>query len=144
MLILSGVPGLAAQIAKEEQLTLLLRTVRFEEIDLSRQADMDEMVQLTFSNAERAGLDFSPLATTDFMERLAFACCNHWGLVIEMLIEAFTYRQVLGHKVCSKDHFSHAYAKTYSTPTGHSPFTLPNYRDGFDHNKLMEVLQRTK
>ncbi len=36
MLILSGIPTLAAHIAKEEQLARLLQTVRFEEIDLSR------------------------------------------------------------------------------------------------------------
>lgn len=144
MLILSGIPSLAAHVAKEEQLVRLLRTVRFENIDLTRQADMDEMVQLTFTYAEKAGLDFDPLATRDFLERLAFACCDRWGLVIEMLIEAFTHCQIQGEKICSTEHFSHAYAKTYSTPIGYSPFSMPNYRDSFDQDKLMQILKRTR
>ncbi|SEP13393.1 AAA domain-containing protein [Salinihabitans flavidus] len=144
MLILSGIPSLATHVAKEEQLSRLLRTVRFQEIDLSCPADKDEMLQLTFSYAEQAGLDFTPLATEDFLERLAFTCCNRWGLVIEMLIEAFTRAKFLKEEVCTKDHFSYAYAKTYSTPVGYSPFTMPNYQDGFDQARLIEVLKRTR
>jgi hypothetical protein len=144
MLILSGIPSLALQIAKEEQLALLLRTVHFKTIDLSQQADMDELLQLTFTYAEKAGLDFSPLATKDFLERLSFACCDRWGLVIEMLIEAFTHCQIVGETVCSIETFSHAYAKTYSTPLGYSPFTMNNYRDSFDQGKLMQALNRAK
>ncbi len=144
MLILSGVPSLATHVAKEEQLARLLRTVRFEDIDLSRRADMDELVQLTFSYTEKAGLDFEPLATRNFLERFAFACCDRWGLVIEMLIEAITHCQIVGDKVCSVEHFSHANAKIHSTPIGYSPFTMPNYRDGFQQGKLMEVLERTR
>ena len=144
MLILSGVPSLATHVAKEEQLARLLRTVRFEDIDLSRKADMDELLHLTFSYAEKAGLDFEHLATTDFLERFAFACCDRWGLVIEMLIEAFTHCRIVGDKVCSVEHFSHAYAQIYSTPVGYSPFTMPNYRDSFQQDKLMEVLKRTR
>jgi hypothetical protein len=144
MLILSGIPSLAAYVAKEEQLSRLLRTVRFDAIDPSKQTDMDELLQLTFSYAEKAGVDFSPLATNEFLERLAFACCDRWGLVIEMLIEAFTNCRVAGEKFCSIENFSHAYAKTYSTPLGYSPFTMSNYRDSFDQDKLMEALNRAK
>ncbi|MDD9741683.1 hypothetical protein PVW47_18005, partial [Marinovum sp. SP66] len=70
-------------------------------------------------------------------------CCNRWGLVIEMLIEAFTYAQLNGDEVCAIDHFEHAYAKAYSAPLGYSPFTMPDYRDGFDHERMMELLLRT-
>jgi hypothetical protein len=31
---------------------------------------MDELLQLTFSYAEKAGVDFCPLATNEFLERL--------------------------------------------------------------------------
>lgn len=143
ILILSGIPSLAAHVAKEEQLVRLLRTVHFERIDLTLQKDMDEMLNLTFVYAEKVGLDFGPLATQDFLQRLAFACCDRWGLVIEMLIEAFTYCQMLSQSVCSVDHFSHTYAEIYSTPIGYSPFTMPNYRENFDRNKLAEILERT-
>jgi len=64
MLILSGIPSLAAHVAKEEQLVRLLRTVHFATIDLTRQKDVDEMLNLTFVYAEKAGLDFGPLGGT--------------------------------------------------------------------------------
>lgn len=73
----SGKPG-----AVQEQLFRLLRTVSFEEIDLTRPNDLDEMTQLTYAYARKADVDFGPLATQDFLERLAFACCHRWGLVI--------------------------------------------------------------
>src|SRR5690606_24602465 len=144
MLILSEIPSLAAHVAKEEQLVRLLRTVHFEKIDLTRQKDVDEMLNLSFVYAEKAGLDFDHLAEQDFLERLAFACCDRWGLVIEMLIEAFTHCQMLDQSVCSVEHFSHAYAEIYSTPIGYSPFTMPNYREDFDPNKLAGILERTR
>jgi hypothetical protein len=132
MLILSGIPGLAAHVAKEEQLSRLLRTVHFDKIDLTREQDLEEMQHLTFANAKKADVDFELLGTRDFLERLAFACCDRWGLVIEILIEALTHCRMLAEIVCSIDHFSHAYAEIYSTPIGYSPFTIPNYRESFD------------
>lgn len=143
MLILSGIPSLAMQIAQEEQLTRLLRVIQFKPIDLTQQEDMDEMVQLTFSYAEKAGLDFGPLATTDFIERLAFTCCDRWGLVIEMLIEAFTSAVVQGNAVCSVDHFMGAYATLYGGAAGYSPLTAPNYRDNFDQRVLFDMFEKT-
>ncbi|MBR2575264.1 MAG: hypothetical protein IKE14_13150, partial [Loktanella sp.] len=112
-------------------------------IDLTQQEDMDEMVQLTFSYAEKAGLDFGPLATTDFIERLAFTCCDRWGLVIEMLIEAFTLAVVKGDAVCSDDHFMGAYATLYGGTAGYSPLTAPNYRDNFDQQVLFDMFEKT-
>jgi hypothetical protein len=144
VLILSGIPSLASHIAKEEQLSRLLRTVRFTEIDLTRNSDTEEMLQLTFSYAKKAGLSFDGLASTEFLDRLTFACCNRWGLVIELLIEAFTVASIKGDKVCTIEHFSQAFANTYSTPLGYSPFTMPNYREAFDHATLMEMLEKTK
>ena len=144
MLILAGVPVLATHVAKEEQLARLLRTVRFEAIDLSREMDLDELLQMLFRYAEKAGLDFGPMATRDFLDRLVFSCCDRWGLVIEILREAFTHAQIVGDKVCKVDHFSHAFAQTYSVPNGYSPFTMPNYRDSFDHATLMKILKKTK
>lgn len=144
MLILSGIPSLAMHIAKEEQLAKLLRTVHFENIDVTQQTDMDELLQLTFSYAEKVGLDIGSLATRDFLERLSFASCDRWGLVIEMLIEALTQCQIDGDSTCSTEHFSHAYSRIYSTPIGYSPFTIPNYRESFDQDKLMDILKRTR
>nr|WP_309504524.1 ATP-binding protein [uncultured Roseovarius sp.] len=144
MLILSGIPGLALQIAKEEQLAFLLRTVRFERIDLERLSDLEELIQLVYCYADKAKVDVAPLATRDFLERLAFAGCDRWGLVIELIIEAFTLCQLEGDDVCSKDRFSQAFAEQYSTPIGYSPFTMPNYQDSFDHKSLLKALEKKK
>ncbi len=143
MLILSGIPSPAQHIAREEQLTFLLRTVRFESNDMEKQRDLDEMLQLTFTCSEKARLDFGPPATKDFLARLAFACCSRWGLVIEMLVEALTHGQQNGDEVCAKDHFDHAYPQINSEPAGYSPFSMSGYRDGFDHARMMELFSRT-
>ena len=144
MLILSGVPSLADHVAEEEQLSRLLRTVSFDDIDLGREQDRNELLHLTYSYAERAGLNFEPLANMDFLERLAFACANRWGLVIETLIEAFLHCRRAGERNCSIDHFSLAYAKIYGTPIGCSPFEMPDYAKYFDQEKLVEALKKTK
>jgi hypothetical protein len=143
MLILSGIPSLATQIAKEEQLAHLLRTVRFECINLERESDLEEMSKLIYCYADKAGLDVSPLATRSFLERLSFACCDRWGLAIELLIEAFTLSQLAGETVCSKDSFSQAFANKYSTSIGYSPFTVSDYRNSFDQDTLIQLLHRS-
>lgn len=61
MLILSGIPSLALQVAKEEQLAFLLRTVRFERIDLERPSDLEELIQLVYCYADKAKVDVAPL-----------------------------------------------------------------------------------
>jgi hypothetical protein len=144
MLIFSGVPTLAEQIGKEEQLALLLQKVSFDGIDLSRKSDLDELVQLVFSYGDRAQLEFDDFAMVDFMERLAFAGCQRWGLVIELLIEAFGLALLKGDKVCKTDHFSEAFSHITSAPLGYSPFTMPNYRDHFDQGKLLEMYDKTR
>jgi hypothetical protein len=57
------------------------------------------MTQLTYAYARKADVDFGPLATQDFLERLAFACCHRWGLVIEMLIDAYMHCRMLGRSL---------------------------------------------
>lgn len=143
MLILSGVPELEKQISKEEQLYRLLSKVEFQGIDLNRQSDMDELVDLAFSFARRAGVEFSVSEGSDFFERFAFAACNRWGLAIELLIEALTICQLAGEKVSTVEHFSQAFSTIYSTPPGYTPFDLSDYQDGFDHEKLLAVLENS-
>jgi hypothetical protein len=141
MLILSGIPSLANQVASEEQLSRLLQTVHFSDIDITQRSDIDEILQLTFSFAEKVGLDFSPLANIDFLDRLVFSCSERWGLVIELLIKAFTICQLADQKVCSVEHFSEAYSEIYSTPPGYTPFNMPNYRENFDPDKILKILE---
>jgi hypothetical protein len=144
MLIFSGVPSLASQSRKEEQLARLLRTVSFDGIDLSREADMEELLHLVYGYCDIAELEFDDFEAEDFLERLAFATCQRWGLVIELLIEVFSFVLLDGKKICKIDHFSIGFAKIYGTPQGYSPFTVPNYQDSFDQKKLFEMYEKTR
>ena len=140
ILILSGIPALATHVQREEQLARLLRPVHFDEIIPDR--DIEELNQLAFAFADRAGLDFEPLSNADCLHRLSFACANRWGLVIELLIEALTIGKRAGAGACSAEHFDQAFSATYGTPVGYSPFTLNDYRDGFDQKNLLALLNR--
>lgn len=144
MLIFSGVPGLATHISSEEQLARLLRTVTFDGINLSKRADEDELVQLVFSYADRAGLEFDDFEMDDFMKRLTFAACQRWGLVIELLIEAFTLALRRGDAVSKIEHFTEAFATISGAPMGYSPFTMPNYEENFDQGALIHMYEKTR
>jgi len=144
MLIFSGIPSLAAHIKKEEQLDRLLRTVSFDGIDLSEEADRDEILHLVFSYADKAELDVDDIVTQDFLERLDFAACHRWGLVIELLIEAFSLAATTPDKVCRIDHFSTAFSKISGMAEGYSPFTMPNYRDNFDQGKMLDMIEKSR
>ncbi|WP_417812329.1 ATP-binding protein [Thalassospira alkalitolerans] len=144
MLIFSGIPSLSTHIKKEEQLDRLLRTVAFEGIDLTREADKEEMLQLIFSYADKVDLNVDSFANAEFPERLAFAACHRWGLAIELLIEAFGLVAHAPDKVCSIDHFTKAFSNISGLPDGYSPFTMPNYQNSFDQTKLMEAYDTTR
>lgn len=141
MLIFSGIPSLATHIKKEEQLDRLLRLVSFDGIDLSKPEDKDELLHLFFSYGDKAGLHVDDLATDDFLNRLAFAACHRWGLVIEMLIEALSLAAFESDKVCAIEHFSEAFSQIAGMPNGYSPFTMPNYQDHFDQAKMLSVIE---
>ena len=109
---------------------------------MNRFADASEAAPPFY--ADKANVGVEPLATRDFLDRLAFAGCDRWGLVIELVIEAFTGCRLAGDDVCSIDRFSKAFAETYSTPIGYSPFTMPNYRESFDHKSLLKALEEKR
>lgn len=138
MLILSGIPELSKHVDKEPQLKLLLRSVHFTLIDLRR--DMNELNELAFSYADKAGLNFEFLSNEDFFARLSHACANRWGLVIELIIEAFTICKLSGAVDISVEHFAEAFSKTRGIPRGFSPFTISDYRESFDPDKLLDLL----
>lgn len=114
--------------------------MHFNEIDIDR--DLNELNRLAFAFADKAGLEFGPLSNDDFLRRLDFACTNRWGLVIELLIEAFIVARRDGAGICTTDHFDEAFALTYGTPAGFSPFTLGDYQSGFDKENLFALLDR--
>jgi hypothetical protein len=144
MLIFSGIPSLATHIKKEEQLYRLLRTVKFEGVDLSKKKDMDELIHLVFSYGDKADLEFDDFEMEDFLARLAFAACHRWGLVIELLIEAFSLAVLSGDKVCKIDHFSKAFSKISGAPLGYSPFTMPSYQENFDPDQIFDMYEKSR
>ncbi|OWX99276.1 ATP-binding protein [Thioclava sp. IC9] len=138
MLILSGVPELAGYVRSEEQLARLLRPVEFDEIRLPR--DLQEMNNLAYSFADKAELCFDELSTENFLKRLSFACANRWGLVIELIVEAFALCRRSGETSCTIDHFSKSFSLMYGTPFGYSPFEVEDYEAAFDPIVLLEHL----
>ncbi|MDH2328274.1 ATP-binding protein [Cereibacter sp. SYSU M97828] len=144
MVIMSGVPTLAkhieSDIEKEErkQLKLLLSPVHFEMINPEK--DFDELNTLCYSYADKAGVSFDKISSADFYERLSFACSFRWGLVIELLIEALTKCVLAGQKRISMKHFDRAFSVIYGTAEGFSPFSLDDYEEAFNPDKLLEFI----
>lgn len=144
MLILSGVPSLTEHVQRGvpgEQLAPLLKPVHFDPISLPR--DLDEMNNLAYSYADKAGLCFDPLRSRDFFERLEHACVGRWGLVIELIIDAFLRCRLAGDTEISMKHFVDAYANASGLSPGFSPFTAPDYRRSFDREKLLKLLLKS-
>ena len=148
VLILPGVPDFAKHIEKERpsevrrQLRFLLTPTHFEMIDPSR--DISEVNAMAFSYAAKAGVAFDGLSTMDFMQRLIHAGAYRWGLVIEMLLLALTICVEAEESAVSIDHFVTAFSQIYGLPSGFSPFTMPDYGDAFDEDKLIEILDRDR
>ncbi|ULB09626.1 ATP-binding protein [Cereibacter azotoformans] len=150
ILILSGVPELAAHVHQEPQLRHLLRPVHFKPIDLDGERDangvsrdMDELNRLAYTYAEAAGLCFDGLSNGDFFGRLSHACAGRWGLVIELVIDACVICKCSGATDLTIDHFVQAFAEASRMPRDFSPFTAPDYQDCFDQDKLLEILRRS-
>jgi hypothetical protein len=64
--------------------------------------------------------------------------------VIELLIEAFSIALLNREKICKTDHFSEAFSKISGAPLGYSPFTMPNYQENFDQDKMFELYEKTR
>lgn len=149
VLVLSGVPDLGKYVHSEEQLSHLLTPVHFDEISLGKSADpakdpdMIELNKLVYAYAELADVDVEEIVDVDFLERLDFACCSRWGLVIELMIRAFALCRLSGKDAASLEMFAKAFDRGSRLPKGLSPFTAPDYRDIFDRAKLLEVINKT-
>lgn len=142
MLILSGVPTLLQHVQKEEQLARLLRPVHFDLIHVPR--DVEALNRLAYAFAEKAGLNFDPLSNIDFFRRLSHACAFRWGLVIELVIEALTRCKVAGASTISVNHFAESFAFLYGLPLGFSPFSVEDYEEAFDPEKLLELIDEQR
>jgi hypothetical protein len=125
------------------QLQTLLIPIQFELINLNRDGDIDQLNRLAYTYSDVAGLNFDPLSNTDFFARLAFACSNRWGLVIELVIEAFTRAKLAGSTTITINHFVDAFANLRGLDPSCSPFTAPDYEEMFNPERLFEMLNKS-
>lgn len=139
MLVFSGVDELKKHIMGEEQLSNLVKTVTFTEIDTTKKCDLVEMNNLCFAYAEKVELDFSSLSSSDFFQRLAFACSNRWGLVIELVILTAIIAKKMGATSIELAHFCHAFTNRFELQSDYSPFSLEDYQQHFDADAIFNL-----
>ncbi len=142
MLILSGVPSLATYVVPYVQLNELLDPVHFAPIDITKEADIAELNRLAYTFADKVGLNFDPLSNRDFFERLAFACDNRWGLVIELITAAFIKCKMSGSSTLDVRHFVEVFAKKRGIHVDFSPCAAPDYQRLFDPATLNRILNQ--
>ncbi|CAM3369219.1 AAA domain-containing protein [Paracoccus aminovorans] len=144
MLILSGVNSLVPHITSEEQLAYLLRPVSFSEIALHRPDDLTELVNLCHAYADKAGLGFANLNSRDFYERLTCACASRWGLVIELLIDAYVIALDQGGIEPGLQDFCLAFTRRTGLREGYSPFSIDSYEKLFEARKIFEIWEKKR
>lgn len=144
MLVLSGIDELAEMIQDEPQLAHLLRPVSFREIKVNQQDDLSELNGLCYAYAERAGHDFSDLASVDFFRRLSLACGNSWGLVVELVISVLMMANGKGVTNLTAELFCDAFTERLELKAGFSPFSIEEYEELFLANKMIDLWNKPK
>lgn len=139
ILILSGVPELAEFVNTEPQLAHLLRPVHFDDIVLDRSSDKDEVTALLFEYADLAEVSMDELMTEDFLGRLVFACCNRWGLVIELICDALERCIRADENHCGLHRFNEALCDRTGLSPSYTPFVVPDYVSAFDPAQLEQL-----
>ena len=139
MLVFSGVDELKQHILVEEQLGNLVKTVSFAEIDPGKEIDLSEMNSICFAYADKVGLDFSTLSSADFLRRLAFACSNRWGLVIELMILAAVIAKRAKSTSMDLTNFCQAFTNRFELQPEYSPFSLNGYKQHFDSDAIFRL-----
>ncbi|GGX39123.1 hypothetical protein GCM10007385_02590 [Tateyamaria omphalii] len=142
MLIFSGVKELREFIMREEQLRFLVKTVTYDEIDPSSEEDLLELNRLCFAYADRVEVDFTDLSNSDFFRRLAFACSNRWGLVINLLFDALVEAVSAKEASITSAHFCHAFTETQELSPRISPFSINEYEKYFDREAILSAWLR--
>lgn len=139
MLVFSGVDELKQHILAEEQLGNLVKTVTFAEIDPRKASDLSEMNSVCFAYADKVALDFSTLSSADFHRRLAFACSNRWGLVIELVIPSAVIAKKAKSTSIELAHFCQAFTNRFELQSGYSPFSFDDYQQHFDADAVFRL-----
>ena len=137
MLIFSGVEELKDHILREEQLRYLVKTVTFDEIDPNSDEDLLELNRLCFAYADRVEVDFTELSSSDFYQRLAFACSNRWGLVINLLFDALVSAALEKGPSRLSAHFCAAFTEAQGLNPQISPFSIDEYEKYFDSQAIL-------
>lgn len=137
ILILSGVEELKDYILREEQLRYLVKTITFDEIDPNSDEDLLELNKLCFAYADRVGVDFTELSNSDFYQRLAFACSNRWGLVINLLFDALVSAALATGPSKLDVHFCRAFTEGQGLNSKASPFSIDEYEKYFDRQAIL-------
>lgn len=148
MLILSGVPELAAYIEVDDkgeerrQLRHLLTPIHFNRIELPH--DFAVLRNLLHAYAHEVGLSVDSTEDDDFCERLAYVCDHRWGLVIKLIVEAIVVSKCSENESLEPEDFAQAFAEISGTSARYSPFEVENYRDAFDPQNMNGLLDRTR
>lgn len=144
MLILSGVDSLVHHITSEEQLAHLMRPVSFGEINLNRATDLQELHNLCHAYADKAGVDISGIVSADFYRRLACACANRWGLVIELIIDALVIAVNGQVGIAAMQHFCLTFTQRTGLRDGYSPFSIDEYETLFEAEKIFDIWEKKR
>ena len=102
---------------------------------------MEILNRLGFALADSVGLDFEPLSTEDFFERLNFASLSRWGLAIEFFIDAFVKCTLNGRTTVEIGDFVESFAGASGIPKAMSPFTAPDYEEILDRAAMLKLLE---
>lgn len=137
MMILSGVPSLAKYIQSYEQLDKLISPVHFSTIKLKR--DEDLLTKLCFAFADEVNIEIEHIVTPEFLARLDHASSHRWGFVIELLIETLIEVKLAGKTQLRVDDFATQFALRTGLPKEYSPFTMPDFREAFDVQRLLAL-----
>lgn len=139
MLVFSGVQQLQEFILREEQLAYLVRTVTFYDVDPASDEDLVELNRLCFAFADKIGIDFAELSNSDFHQRLAYACANRWGIVIELLFDALLRAKSDNSKMIGAKHFCDAFTVRFELKKRHSPFSIEDYEEFFQSEAILRM-----
>ncbi|WP_085807810.1 hypothetical protein [Roseovarius albus] len=131
--------SLSKYVGSYEQLRKLVSPFHFDKIKLTR--DTEQLAGILFAYSDTAEINIYNLVTPDFLARLDHACNHRWGLVIELLIDVLIEAKLNGKTQLQTKDFAEQFALKTGDPKRYSPFTVPNYLEVFDPQRLYELYQ---
>jgi hypothetical protein len=142
-LILSGRPGIATMLSRDEQVWRRTRHVIFEDLTLERDAGLARRL-ISVYGAEKASLAVGDLADDEFVARLLHAAIYRFGIVIELIQDAIRHALLHGSDTLGVEHFAAALAARTGCPPERNIFIvaqdwhLIDPRDALHHESPAE------